>query len=73
MLALLDGLPALPLASPSEVRRLIEARGLMQRGIGFVDASLIAATLLAPGADLWTRDKRLAAVAEELGLLPKDA
>lgn len=65
VLALLDGLPALPLASISEIRRLIEARGLMQRGIGLVDVSLIAATLLSPGATLWTRDKRLNAVAAD--------
>lgn len=35
-------------------------------GIGHVDAHLLAATLLTAGARLWTRDKRLAAVADRL-------
>lgn len=68
VLGLLDRLPALPMADAQEVRTLIEARRLFSRGIGFVDASLIAACLLAPGTTLWTRDRRLAAVAEDVGL-----
>ena len=46
---------------------LIERRGLMGRGIGYVDAHLLAATLLTPEAALWTRDRRLAEIARELG------
>ena len=68
VLGLLDRLPALPMADAQEVRTLIEARRLFSRGIGFVDASLIAACLLAPGTTLWTRDRRLAAVADDVGL-----
>lgn len=37
-------------------------------GIGYVDAHLLAATMLRAGSHLWTRDKRLAAVAAEQGL-----
>ncbi len=68
MLGLLDRLTGLPMAEAQEVRTLIEVRRLYSRGIGFVDASLIAACLLAPGTTLWTRDRRLAAVAEDVGL-----
>lgn len=67
ILSLLDQLPRLPVASPEEVRALIETRRLYSRGIGYVDASLIASCLLAPGATLWTRDKRLDILAAEIG------
>lgn len=36
---------------------------LFGRGLGYVDAHLLAATLLTPDARLWTRDKRLATTA----------
>jgi predicted nucleic acid-binding protein len=39
----------------------------MDRGIGYVDAHLLAATALTESARLWTRDKRLSALAAELG------
>jgi predicted nucleic acid-binding protein len=38
----------------------------MGRGIGYVDASLLAAAMLS-GAQLWTGDKRPAAIAEDIG------
>ncbi|MGB3796364.1 MAG: type II toxin-antitoxin system VapC family toxin [Alteraurantiacibacter sp.] len=66
VLTLLDRLPGLPVAEAREVRTLIDARHLFSRGIGYVDASLVASCLLAPGSSLWTRDRRLAAIAEEL-------
>ncbi|ETX12862.1 hypothetical protein OCH239_15670 [Roseivivax halodurans JCM 10272] len=69
ILGLLDDLPALPLATVAEVRAMIEARRLMSRGIGYVDVSLIASCLLAPGSTLWSRDPRLALAAEQLGLV----
>ncbi|SLN62987.1 Ribonuclease VapC32 [Roseivivax jejudonensis] len=68
ILGLLDGLPALPLATVAEVRAMIEARRLMSRGIGYVDAGLVASCLLTPGTTLWSRDRRLAAVADQLGI-----
>lgn len=40
----------------------------MGRGLGFVDVHLLGAVLRQPGARLWTRDRRLRAVAEELGV-----
>ena len=68
VLALLDGLPRAPEATPAEVRVLIEAQPLHSRGIGYVDAALLASCRLAPGLRLWTRDRRLAALAAEAGL-----
>ena len=68
VLRMLDGLPSLPVARTDEIRRLIEARSLHGRGIGLVDTALLAACLLAPGTTLWTRDRRLRAVADPLGL-----
>ena len=65
VLNLLDELPSLPVATPSEVRLLVETRKLYSRGIGFVDASLVASCLLVPGTFIWTRDRRLQAIASE--------
>ena len=68
VLALLRALPSAPVATDEEALEFIERRGLMGRGIGYVDIHLLAATALAGSDRLWTRDRRLAAVAEELGL-----
>ncbi|MBP2151935.1 PIN domain-containing protein [Xanthobacter autotrophicus DSM 597] len=68
---ILEALAALPqatVAETEEVLGLIAAEALYGRGIGYVDAHLVAAVRLTPGAVLWTRDKRLAAVAERLGI-----
>ena len=51
-----------------EVRSMIEVHSLYSRGIGLTDAHLIASCLIAPGTRLWTRDARLQAVAESLGV-----
>ncbi len=67
-IASLDLLPMVKVAQMSEVRHMIEAHSLFQRGIGLVDAHLIASTLITPYTVLWSRDKRLRDVAETLGL-----
>lgn len=67
-LTLLDLLPQAPVAQLREVRALIESRRLFALGIGITDAQLIASLLISPPALLWTRDKRLRAVAQRLGL-----
>ena len=54
-------------ADEDEVLSLIERRQLMGRGIGYIDAHLLASTLIAH-ARLWSRDRRLAAIAAELGI-----
>ena len=69
ILSLMLALPEAPLAGHEEVMTLVESRRLMGRGLGWVDVHLLASAMLA-GIDLWTRDRRLAGVAEELGLDP---
>ena len=73
VLALLAGLPQAVVAEHGEVMALIDRHRLMGRGIGYVDAHLLAGTLLTGGARLWTRDLRLAAIAGQLGVsLPRN-
>lgn len=69
VLSLLENLPQAPTATYREVQTLIERRRLFGRGIGYVDAHLLAAASLAPGLAIWTRDKRLMGVAGDLDLL----
>ncbi len=75
ILGLLRNLPQAKAATDAEVLDLIENQHLFGLGIGYVDAHLLAATMLTTGAGLWTRDKRLVVVAVHLGLssheLPK--
>jgi predicted nucleic acid-binding protein len=68
VLDLLDDLPKATVASHEEVMHFIEERRLMGKGIGYIDAHLLAAVSLTVGAQLWTHDKHLAAVAADLGL-----
>ena len=68
ILALLADLPQAAVATDDEVLELIGRHRLMGRGIGYVDAHLLAATLLTSGASLWTRDLRLAEVTKQLGV-----
>jgi predicted nucleic acid-binding protein len=67
-LALLDLLPQVRLARLHELRLTIEARCLYNLGIGLTDAHLIASVLIDAPTLLWTRDKRLRQVAENLGI-----
>lgn len=68
VLGALAALPRAAVASHDEVRHFIERERLFERGIGYVDAHLLAAVRLAPGASLWTRDRPLRRVAAQLGL-----
>ena len=67
VLDLLLGLPTALVASDAEVLLLIERDRLMGRGIGYLDAHLLASARLSH-CRLWTQDRRLAAVALEQGL-----
>ena len=60
-------LPAAKLASNAEVLRMIEDRRLWGRGLGWIDAHLLASALLS-NCRLWTFDVRLAKAAAELAL-----
>jgi predicted nucleic acid-binding protein len=64
----LDRLPAVPVAQIGEVRQMIEMCSLHGRGIGLVDAHLIASCLIDGSTKLWTGDKWLSAAAEALGV-----
>jgi predicted nucleic acid-binding protein len=66
VLELLGGLPAAPSATDPEALEFIERRTLMGRGSGYIDVHLLASIALSGDALLWTRDRRLAAVATEL-------
>lgn len=63
VLELLGELPRAREATHEEVMAMVESRRLMGRGLGYVDVHLLASSLLTRDTRLWTRDKRLAAVA----------
>jgi hypothetical protein len=65
----LRDLPQAIVADDDEVFRMIDRQALFGRGIGYVDAHLLAAARLTAGSKLWTRDRRLQAVAAQLGLV----
>jgi len=66
VLSLLSWLPKCEPATHEEVLFFIDQNRLMGRGIGYIDVCLLAAATL-ESAEIWTRDKRLAAISEELG------
>ncbi len=47
---------------------MIDAKKLQGAGIGFIDAHLLASALLGEKNYIWTRDRRLGAVADRLGI-----
>jgi predicted nucleic acid-binding protein len=61
-------LPELLPARGSEVLALVNKAALYATGIGYIDAHLLTAVRLVPDTQLWTRDKRLRAVAERLSI-----
>lgn len=68
VLGALSDLPLASLATDAEVLRFIGAHDLHGRGVGYIDAHLLAAARLTAGAELWTRDRRLHDVARRLGV-----
>lgn len=68
ILRLLHNLPQATVATDVEVLTLIDNQHLVGSGLGYVDAHLLAATMMTTRSRLWTRDKRLAAVAAQHGL-----
>ncbi|MFA7268483.1 MAG: PIN domain-containing protein [Sterolibacterium sp.] len=66
VLGLLQSLPRLSAATEDEALFFIEKQRLAGCGIGYIDAHLLAATAV-NGARIWTKDKRLKAIAEEKG------
>jgi predicted nucleic acid-binding protein len=68
VLSALEDLPQAAVASHQEVLHFIGQRRLFGLGIGYVDVHLLASVRLSETALLWTRDQRLRAVADRLGL-----
>lgn len=65
--ALLQALPQATIATDEEVMHLINTHASMGHGIGYVDIHLLASARL-DGSTVWTRDKRLRAAAQEMGV-----
>ncbi|HUG21050.1 type II toxin-antitoxin system VapC family toxin [Piscinibacter sp.] len=73
ILELLQDLPAAAVAESDEVLVFTEQHRLHGKGIGYVDVHLLASVALTEGTQLWTRDKRLLSVAEDLDCAYSDA
>ena len=61
-------LPVPNMAQEGHLLHLIDVEGFAGTGIGYTDAHVLASALLTPGGKLWTRDKKLLAQAERLGV-----
>lgn len=61
-------LPPARQATLEEVQGFIEHERLYGLGCGVVDLALLASTLLTPGAQLWSLDRRLMQLAQRFGL-----
>lgn len=68
VLTALSDLPSASIATDAEVLHFIGHHALFGRGIGYIDAHLLAAVRLTADAALWTTDKRLHGIADQLGL-----
>ncbi|HEY9109947.1 MAG TPA: type II toxin-antitoxin system VapC family toxin [Roseateles sp.] len=68
-LADLDCLQQTRQASVREVMDFIEREQLFGAGFSLVDLLLLASTLMTPGTELWTLDKRLGSLAERFGVM----
>ena len=64
----LHELPKANVATDDEVLRMIDRAKLFCRGIGYIDAHLLAAARLSENATLWTRDRVLREAAQYLDL-----
>jgi hypothetical protein len=68
LLSLLSELPLVSIATNEEVMHLIERHKLNGKGLGWIDMNLLTSALISR-IPLWTRDRRLAAVAKKLGII----
>jgi predicted nucleic acid-binding protein len=56
-------------ATLAEVAEFIEQEKLFGLGCGLVDLALLASTLITPGAELWTLDRKLAELAAKFSVV----
>ena len=68
ILYFLSRLPSASVATNDEVLIFIETRKLSGRGIGLIDAHLLASTTLGQTVRLWTSDRVLGEIAARFGL-----
>ena len=68
VLADLALLPQAPVVASEELFSLIEHKMLYRRGIGLTDLQLLCCALFDRSISIWTRDRRLGEIANELGL-----
>jgi predicted nucleic acid-binding protein len=67
ILTWLSALPAAEFAHHDEVLDLIERRDLAGRGMGLIDAHLVASALISH-MPIWTADRRLAEISRAIGI-----
>lgn len=67
VLEMLQHLEGAIVAADDEVLRFLSAQRLFALGIGYIDLHLLVSVRLTADATLWTRDKRLLAVAQRFG------
>lgn len=67
LLRLWQSLDSLAEVNHQETLYFIASNQLMGKGIGYIDAQLLASVTINTDTKLWTMDKRLAAIAVELG------
>lgn len=68
VLRMLQDLPAVAVASPAEALGFISRWSLAGRGIGYVDAHLLASAKITLDTRVWSLDRKLDAAAVSLGL-----
>lgn len=61
-------LPQAPVAENAELFDLVKLRRLYRRGIGITDLHLLVSALYDKSISIWTRDRRLGDIADELGI-----
>ncbi len=61
-------LPQAKVVGHEDLMVFLEGADLSAKGIGLVDAQVLASTVQTPNARLWTRDRRLLAQADRLGV-----
>ena len=67
ILGALAALPQTPLVEHSDVLAFVERERLMGRGLGWIDVHLLASAVHT-NVPLWTLDRRLSAIASEIGI-----
>mgnify|MGYP001814858257 CR=1 FL=1 len=70
LLELWNNLSFCAASTDKEALYFLEHYNLSGRGIGYIDIHLLASTAFVPGAKLWTNDKRLRDISQELYLNP---